>query len=458
MEFGISCSPAQMRKLKSGGAITLAPRNFVDGSPHRIMVMPNTARRIHTAMRKNKGVRIALKPEEDLVAMTEGGKISLKSIGRSLSKAFDPKKNGVANVVNDAGKALTKTGDVIKRGFNKEIVDSGVGKAIAKNLIDVGTDVVLPTALGGLSMLAGDPTGMSGQAVGQIAGKYINRAAEKGGYGTKKGMRRKTARLAYEQVGGSTYAQRLARRTRNTFKDIGKAVKKVASNPIVKEIGKQALREGAKAAGEALTAYTGNPAAGLALERVAVAGGDKLIDSEGNVKKAGKAALKQTKRIAVEAVDDYIDQNLTGVEREIAQNALAGKYPSASDLVYDYGNSKIEEMVPPAFAGYGLPRRTRGGLRMGRGLAHLTPAYAVAMRSATSGAGFRVADDRMITPATAPSSIIQTGSPYQRINSAAMSPFIPSSPQLAGFKEGGMVRCGGSFYPAGRGGSFVPAG
>jgi len=484
MEYGISCSPAQMRKLKSGGAVTLTPNHFVDSSPHRIMVMPQTARRINTAMRKMKGVRIALKPDEDLVAMTEGGKISLKSIGKSFSKAFDPKKNNVANTFNKAGRdiektfkpvgnELVRTGDVIKRGFNKEIVDSGVGKEIAKHLIRAGTDVILPTALGGLSMLAGDPTGMSGQMVGSLAGNYIKGAAERGGYGVRKGMRRigmpRGARLAYDDtmvVGGSTYAQRLARRTRNTFKDIGKVAKKVAENPMVQEAGKVALREGAKAAGQALTAYTGNPAAGMALERLAVSGGDKLIET-GSTKQAFGASKSVAKRIAVEAVDDYIDKNLTGAEKRIAEKALAGRYPSAKDLIYDYGKSKMntsiqriapsnmEEALQPSFAGYGLPIRTRGGLRMGRGLAHLTPAYSVAMRSATSGAGFAVNDGRMITSAPSLSGVIQTGSPFQRINSPAMSPFIPSSPQLANQPIG---KSGGSFYPAGRmGGSFLPA-
>jgi hypothetical protein len=66
---------------------------------------------------------------------------------------------------------------------------------------------------------------------------------------------------------------------------------------------------------------------------------------------------------------------------------LAGKYPSAKDLIYDYGNSKVEDMgfstemmaVPGAFTGYGIPRRTRGGLRCGSGSAYLTPSYAVGM-------------------------------------------------------------------------------
>lgn len=456
MEYGISLSPSQMRKLKSGGAITLAPKNFNEDAATRVRVMANTARRINTAMKKNKGVRLALKPDEDLVMMTQGGAISLKDIGRSISR-------GVKKVVKDTGKAfkpvgksISKVPGIIKRGFNKEIVDSGIGKEIAKNLIDIGTDVVLPGALGGLSMLAGDPTGMSGQMVGQIAGKYINKAAEKEGYGTRRGMRRmgapRGARLAYDDLQEGSGLFRTLHKL--GAKKIGITKKSVTK--AVKSIGKVALREGAKAAGEALSAYTGNPAAGVAFERLAVAGGDKLIDTEGNFKKAGRASKKQAKLMAVEAVDDYIDKNLSGVEREVAQNALAGKYPSAEELIYDYGSSKLEN----AFVGYGVaPRRTRAGLRMGRGLAHLTPAYAVAMRSATTGAGmssgFRVADDRMVTPASAPSSVIQTGSPFQRINSPAMSPFIPVSPQLAN-----RPISGGSFLPAGvrMGGSFMPAG
>ena len=110
MDYGISCSPAQMRKLRSGGAVTMKPSNFDDGSAHRMMVAPATHRRIQTAMRKNKGVRVALKPDEDLVAMTEGGKVSLKSIGKALKKA-----------TYDTGSAYKQTGNDIKRGFDKNI-------------------------------------------------------------------------------------------------------------------------------------------------------------------------------------------------------------------------------------------------------------------------------------------------------------------------------------------------
>ena len=432
MEYGISCSPAQMRKLRSGGAVTFKSSSFDDSSPHRLMVRPQTSRRIQTALRKDKGVRVALKPDEDIVAMTEGGKISLKSLGKTLKKA-----------TYDVGSAYKDTGNVIKRGFDKTIVDSGVGKQIARNLIDVGTKYVLPEGLSALSMLAGDPTGMSGQIVGDMAGERLNALAARKGYGVFKTIKKVTG------------------------------INKKAIVKTAKDVGKTAVRVGAKAANEALTAYTGNPALGNALERVAVKSADRAIDSKNAkdiLKNAGRGARSEAKMIAVEGIDDYIDANLSGVEKDIAQKALAGKYPSAADLVYDYGNSKLEEMDmgQQQMMGYGLPRRTRGGLRMGRGTPYITSAYQGAMnhiRSVSGGAissGFEVADDRVVTSGYAPSDIIQTGSPFQRYASPAMSPFIAGSPQLVGQgmkpRSGGSC-CGGSFLPAGyRGGSFIPAG
>jgi len=407
MDYPISISPAQMRKMVSGGAITLNPKHFVEDSANRIKVMPNTARRIATALRKNKGVRIALKPEEDIVAMTEGGAISMKKLGKKISKG------------------AKATAGVIKRGFDKEIVDSGVGKEIAKQLIDTGANFVLPTALSAASMMAGDPTGKSGELIGNIAGNQIDKYAERKGYGVFKTARK----LGLHKAG----------------------INKKSVTKVAKEVGKVAVREGAKVVGEAISAYTGNPAAGVAFERIAVAGADKAIDS-GSVKKGLKASRSQVKRIAVEEVDKLIDKNLSGVEKDIAEKALAGKYPSASDLIYDYSNAKIESM-----SGYGLPRRVRGGLRMGKGLPRFSYSTydlsAIVPKGGSGVSGFRVADDRNVTPAEPPSAIIQTGSPYQRINSAAMSPFIPASPQLAGFKVGG------SMYPAGKmGKGFMPSG
>jgi hypothetical protein len=369
-----------------------------------------------TAMRKQKGLRITLKPDEDLLQETEGGKISLKSIGKTL------------------GKTARDVGGVYKKAFT-----SDDAMKTYRQLGHYGLDIGVPILAGVAGEMLGGPAGAAaGSALGSIAADQIGR------------------RTGFQQGKG-----------------FYKALKKVTgiNKTDVKKTAKSMARVGAQVAGEAITAYTGNPMAGKAFEKVASKTAQAAID--GGVKKGVKAGKSVIKDVAAEAVDDYIDANLSGTEKRIAEKALAGKYPSAKDLIYDYGNSKLEESFAEidTMTGYGIPRRTRGGLRMG-GSAYLTPGYDVAMRSIRIGGaldGMPVSDMRTVTPAERPSDVIQLGGPFARFSSPAMSPFISSSPQLmkpimgSGMKPcrcGAMgCRCGGSFLPAGtRGGSFVPAG
>jgi hypothetical protein len=447
VEVGITgISKPQFSKLRKGGAINVKPFNIVspDDAPYRITMGRGKAKKMMGSFGKGKGYRLAVMPNEEIMMMEGGKLINIKgtvfdrkfkspaelrdtfgvtAVGKAGKKAV----KGYIGGVEDAIDGTNYVSGVTKRGFNRKIRDSGVGKEIAKNLIDVGANIVLPAALGGLSMLAGDPTGISGNMVGSVAGKYIDEAAARKGYGVYKKL---------SKVG--------------------------ISKKMVKSAGKALLKEAAKAGGEALTAYTGNPAAGVMFEKVATTAGNRAIESS-SVKKTVASLGPEAKMLGIELVDDYVDNNFSGNEKRVLEGALAGKYPNARELIYDYGNSKLEELNPPsvnAFAGYGIPRRVRGGLRMGGAMYSNTQPYDQAMRTIRRGGnidGFRVADDRMTTSAPDLGLPIQTGSPFQRINSPAMSPFIAGSPQLTGFRDNGMMR-GGSFYAAGRmGGSFLPA-
>lgn len=430
VEVGISgISKPQFSKLKKGGAINVKPHNIVspDDAPYRITMGRGKAKKMMGSFGKGKGYRLAVMPNEEIMMM-EGGKVkSSAEINRAIRKTGKKAVKGYLGGVEDAIDGTNYVAGVTKRGFNRKLVDSGVGKDIASNLIDVGANILLPAALGGLSMVAGDPTGISGNVVGSIAGKYIDEAAARKGYGLYKKL---------SKVG--------------------------ISKKMVKSAGKALLKEAAKAGGEALTAYTGNPAAGIAFERVATTAGNRAIESS-SVKKTVQSLGPEARQLGIELVDDYVDNNFSGNEKRVLESALAGKYPNAKELIYDYGNSKLEELNYPTsnvMMGYGIPRRVRGGLRMGGAMYYNTQPYDQAIRGIRRGGnidGFRVADDRTTTSAPDLGLPIQTGSPFQRINSPAMSPFIAGSPQLTGFREGG--RMGGSFYPAGRmGGSFVPSG
>ena len=438
VEHGVSVSKAQIAKLRKGGAINVKRSMIVpaEEAAYRVRIGRGKSKKMMTALGKGKGYRLAVMPNEDLVGM-EGGKLgSIKGtvFDRKFKSPAELRDTFGVTAIGKAGKAGAKgvvdTSGVVKRGFNSEIRDSGVGKEIAKNLIDVGANIVLPAALGGLSMLAGDSTGISGNVVGQIAGKYIDEAAARKGYGLYK-----------------------------TLSKVGISKKQV------KSAGKALLKEAAKAGGEALTAYTGNPAAGMAFEKVATTAGNRAIESS-SVKKTVQSLGSEGRMLAIELVDDYADENLSGAEKRAVENALAGKYPSARDLIYDYGNSKLEELNPPMprelniFSGYGIiPRRTGCGMRsmirgsMIRGSGGMCGGMCGGMMEERMGGA-------IVLPPQSPTTNIQLGAPQIQQNSAAnyasSSPFIAMSPLLAkpvtvgsGFRPAGGAYTGMGFSPAG---------
>jgi hypothetical protein len=340
-------------------------------------------------MRKNKGVRIMLKPDEDIMEETEGGKVSLKSIGRTLKKTFTGRK--AMNTYKEIGKEVLP-----------------IAKGIADAGIDAGS-MALATYMGNPALA---PV-ISGTAkVGLDAG----------------------------------------------YSRLGREVGLDPNAPVPKFDSPESVQQYALGRAEA-----------------------NIRDrTKGRVRDAGLAALKGDYQTAQQLGTDYlIDKKLSGVEKKIAKKAQSGQYQSVQDLATDYAAEKLaaatqvaeqptnlDELEALQRSGLGLMsnmnvavRKTRKGLRIGGASAYRSPAYDTAMRTTMSGgsvlgmtsAGY---DMRGITPSSAPSSIIQLGSPYERLQSPSMSPFIAASPQLAN-----KAISGGSFLPAGRyGGSFVPSG
>jgi hypothetical protein len=422
----VDLSTAQMRKIMSGGAITLKPSQFREGARTSMAVLPATARRIGTAMRKQKGVRVSLKPDEDLLDVETGG--SLKSFGKTLKK-------GITKGAKDVGDALTS-----RKAINTY-----------KKIGQYGLDIGVPAVLGVAGEMLGGPAGAAAaSSLGSIAADQVH---SRTGFGIKKGMRRvgapRGARLAYdaeEEVG------------KGFFKAVKKitGVNKTAIVKTAKSIGKAVVDTSADVAGEAITAYTGNPLLGAAASTAIKKGGKKAIDS-GSVKKglkaAGGSASALAKDLAVEYADDYIDKHLTGAEKKVAEKALAGKYPSAKDLIYDYGNTKMEKFSNT------LPQPIGGGRlismpKIGCGSPYVSAPYRRAMRPMIGDAfvGGSIMSVR-------PMSDLQTLSPVASVFSPQMNPFVADkSPQM---NQSLRSKSGGSFLPAGYrtvGGSFVPAG
>jgi hypothetical protein len=403
----------QIRKLLRGQNITLKPDVFNPNSSTHLKLQQETINRIIKSHKKGKGVRLCLSPNEEVINL-QGGKI--KNPFKGTKKAF-----------KEVGNDIKKDSGVVKRTFTSDKA-MNTYKKIGEHAIEQG----IPVAAALASMAMGDPTGMSGAVVGNIAAEHAADA-----------YRRKVYKDEQEGAG--------------LFKAMHKAgfqkhgITKTSVRKTAKKIGKEALSIGADVAGAAIAQYTGSPETGQMFSDSAKRLGNAAIESK-NGKDALRQMKKEAKHIGVELVDDYIDKNLSGVERDIAQKALAGKYPSAKDLIYDYGNSKIEEAVQlepnPFMSGYGIVKVKRGK--------HGVYIVGSGTREKRTSKPTLYYGGSIQAPSMS-SNVIQLGSNVAQLNSAQMqNKIMLPSPQMAP-----PIKRGGSFNPAGRpnyGGSFVPGG
>ena len=168
----VRLSTAQIRKLKMGGAIGLKPANFVvgDGVAHSLAVMPQNLRKIANANRKNKGMRLQLKPGEDLMMMNGGSilgdiKSAFKKVGSKIEKVATSKP------AKAVGRQIAST--LIKKGI--PIATSALGSAIGSSAATItGNPALAPVA------------GKIGAKLGSEGGKELSKyVSKKTGYGMR---------------------------------------------------------------------------------------------------------------------------------------------------------------------------------------------------------------------------------------------------------------------------------
>jgi hypothetical protein len=440
----------QINSLTRGGSINIPHHQMGSGAGNTVVLLhPQNARKILSAYKKGKGMRLNLGPDELKGTMIQGR--GFKSEMRTLNKGF--KENG--RTINKGFKDIGKD---ISRGFNKKVVDSGLGKRIASELIDVGANVVLPAGLSAVGGIYGGPAGaLAGDMAGQVIGDQLDKYAERKGYGAMN-MKEKMARL------------RSMRKTAKAGEGLYKTLHKAGiKNPKqkLKAVGKATAKVASQMAGDAITAYTGNPMLGESVARIADETAERMIDKgvKNGLKHGAKMSAREAKRMAIEAVDDYADEHLPPEQKKIVENALAGKYKNAKDLIYDVADvnpmgKTIKQVAQTydTFSGIGL-KRGRGRPRkdmIGTGVA-MSRAYKKALKANYSGLELNnVANDNKpvsqykVNPRVKPSSEEMTLSPYQSSTSPAMNPFVPTNY----FQEGGQMKgYGGSglYLPSGNG-------
>ncbi len=440
----------QMTKMMKGQGINI-PHSQMGSDKGDVVIMlhPQNARKLLTAYKKGKGMRLTMSPAEMQHSMTHGRGIgkAFKKLGRDIKRGAEKLGKDIKKeVIDPAGKALT----------SKDAMS--VYKTIGKHAIEQGIPAL--TTLG--SMALGDPTGMSGAMIGNIGQQYASDAYSKqvgsglyGGATLDPAMARKKYMEVIRSMRGMSEAEKAKIKGSGFFKTLKKwtGIGKTQFLGEAKKMGKEALKVGSMAVGEAVGAYTGNPVAGAMLGASLEKAGSKMVDSIQPSKgklgikfdpKSGLRSLKDdAKMYAVEAMDREIDR-LPPEMRGVAQDALAGKYPDAQSLIYDVAQSEMDRRK--AKYGMGMEKRPRGRPRknvMGAG-ASQSKAYQMAMKANYDGLQLSniVEDNAPVSqfrtnPNVMPSSSEMTLSPYQSVNSPAMNPFIPTRyTQMGGTQSG----------------------
>ena len=112
-------------------------------------------------------------------------------------------------------------------------------------------------------------------------------------------------------------------------KSVGRFLKGALKNPVVKELGKEAVHYGAEALGTAVGAYFGNPMAGAMLGDAIGRAGESVIDHEGNLHHAGQSLKTDAVKAGKSALLDVVKTEIKDPRiRAVAQSVITGDAPS----------------------------------------------------------------------------------------------------------------------------------
>lgn len=302
-------SEEQCRRLVTGKGVRVT-----EGQDNVLYLNDRQLKHLDKAFKKGKGVTLFMDPyqAEQHKQIRKGG-----GLGNSFRKPKEIRKAHTEVFGAGPKQQFKSVGKAFKKTFNKDLGRdiARVGKVAGMHAMQQGIPIATTLA----SMALGDPTGMSGAALGNIASQYATDA----------------------------YREDVMKEGKGLFKALHKAGIKNPKKKLIsglKDVAKTASNIGSQMAGEAVTMYTGNPALGQKFAESANSIASSAI--EGKLKQGIKQAKSMAKgdlknyaqNFAIEAIDDYVDKNLTGNEKRLAENLMVGKYPNASEFVYDMAN------------------------------------------------------------------------------------------------------------------------
>jgi len=227
---------------------------------------------------------------------------------------------------------------------------------------------------------------------------------------------------------------------KGAFKSVGKAVKSIGSK--VGDLEDKARKTVSKTIS---SVRKGANKVGKVVKKGATQLGDKVVEvaKSKQVKRFGRKVASQLIRrgipVASQALGSALGSTLATISGNPELAPMAGKLGAQ---LGQRGGQELSKYVSRK-TGYGVARLPSGVVLPMKGMPNRG-----GIRKMTDGKGFMPAGDKsgsgiMVSSPEPPSDVIQLGSPYAKIQSASMNPFIAPSIQLAGKKFGA------GFTPAG---------
>jgi len=232
----IHLSATQIKKLGSGLATNLKHSQMgADKGEIVVMLRPQNARKMLSAYKKDRGIRLALSPDELDETIKEGG-----GFFQSLKKYTGINKSDVLAKAKDIGRHALQSGEeTLGVALGEAMGDSARGKKIARSLGKAGEAMLdsVKSSKGGFDFSPSSAKDILSADAREIAKEVLEeKLSGRGLYGGKlvKGSaeaKEHMARIREMKSGGKV--------------NIGKAIKnvgrKIANNPAVKSLVKQGI-------------------------------------------------------------------------------------------------------------------------------------------------------------------------------------------------------------------------
>lgn len=257
----IHLSATQIKKLGSGLATNLKHSQMgADKGDIVVMLRPQNARKMLSAYKKDRGIRLSLSPDELDETLKEGG-----GFFQTLGKYTGIKKSDVLEGAKQMGrKAIERGIPVIAEALGSAMGDHARGERIARTLGRASEAMLdnVESTKGGFKLSSSQRArDIIAEDAKDLAKEVINEKLS--GMGLYGGRLRKGSEEAKEHMariramksGGKLNIGR-------AFKNFGRQVKSVGreiiSNPIVKSIAKEVVSKALPALGEAGAMFLGD--------------------------------------------------------------------------------------------------------------------------------------------------------------------------------------------------------